>query len=69
MRKWEARLISGLAIAAGFYSSADLESRNNRLFQAKKALEATQQNYDTVNEYTSETAHLVITNKGGDISR
>lgn len=69
MLKWKVRLISGLAIAAGFYVSADLESRNNRLFQAKKALEATQQNYDTVNESASETVHLVITNKGGNISR
>lgn len=69
MSKWKASLISGMVIAAGLYASGDLEKRNNRLFQTQKAFEATQQNYDTVDDTASETVHLVITNKGGNISR
>jgi hypothetical protein len=69
MPRWKATLISGLVIVASFYASADLESRNRRLFQAKKTLETTSKIYGTVDESASETVQLVITNRGGNNSR
>jgi hypothetical protein len=45
MPRWKASLITAAVIAGGFYASADLEARNNSLFQKKAALETTQQNY------------------------
>jgi hypothetical protein len=68
MPRWKALLISGLLIAASVYASAVLESKNNKLLQARKALETTSEVYGTVDESASETVHIVIKNRGGNIS-
>lgn len=69
MPRWKALLMSAAVIAGGFYASADLEARNNRLFQEKAALETTQRNYGMIDDSVIKLKNPAKASKGQVISK
>ena len=64
MPKWKASIISGLVIAAGFYASADLEARNNKLYQVKAVPETTKQIYRINADSTTKVGNSIRASNG-----